>query len=273
MMKFVVLVLAAVALTANGKPNNDLRWKNLSKWIDPVIHGGETAEKGEFPHMVQIQSSGGSHYCGSSVIGESHVLTAAHCVTGSPSSIKLVAGQYKLSEDDGTEQERDVEEIIIHPKYGSAGFDFDIAVLVLKEKLDLSTESVQAIALWDKETPLGPAQVSGWGDDENSQTPDTLKKLDLTIYDDQVCEDAYGSDTYTENMVCATGDFENGGQCVCFGDSGSPAFIVEDGTRYQVGIVSWGRPCANAGYPAAYAEVGKFIDFVREHVPDVKVHH
>jgi len=266
MSRFAVLILAAVALTANGHPS-----KAPNKFFagESFIYGGETAEKGEFPHMVQLQSSGGSHYCGGSVISEEHVLTAAHCVTGGPSSIKIVAGQYKLDSDDGTEQESDVEEVIIHPKYGSDGYDYDIAVLKLKTKLDLGAESVQKIALFEEdETPLVPAQVSGWGQDENGGIPNTLKKLNLTIYEDSVCENAYG-DIYTENMLCATGDFENGGQCVCFGDSGSPAFIVDNGTPRQVGIVSWGNPCANAGYPAAYAEVGKFIDFVREHVPNL----
>jgi len=47
-------------------------------------------------------------------------------------------------------------------------------------------------------------------------------------------------------------------------------YIVKDNTKYQVGIVSWGNPCANAGYPAAYVEVGKFIDFVKENVPNFR---
>jgi len=267
MSRFAIVILAAFALTANANPSN-IR-DTLKKWINPVIVGGETAEKGEFPHMVQLRHSSGSHYCGGSIVDEEYVLTAAHCVTGGPSSLTVVAGEYKLSSDDGTEQERDIAEVITHPKYGSAGYDYDIALLKLKTKLDLGAESVEKIALFEQDdTPLVPAFVSGWGDTETGGTPDTLKKLDLTIYEDSVCENAYG-DIFTENMLCATGDFENGGQCVCFGDSGSPAYIVEDGTKKQVGIVSWGNPCANAGYPAAYAEVGKFIDFVREHVPNL----
>jgi len=264
MARFTVLILAAVAVTANGHPT---KTTNIFFAGESFIHGGETAEKGEFPHMVQLQRLSGGHYCGGSIITDEHVLTAAHCVTGDP--LRVVAGQYKQDTDDGTEQERDIEEIIIHPKYGSAGYDYDIAVLRLKSKLDLGSESVQKIALFEEnETPLGPAIVSGWGQDESGSSPNTLKKLNLTIYDDSVCENAYG-DTYTKNMLCATGDFDNGGQCVCFGDSGSPAYIIQDGSPLQVGIVSWGNPCANAGYPAAYAEVGKFIDFIREHVPNL----
>jgi len=266
MNAFAAILVASLLVAANALPQKQTSYTDmrarLSKWINPVIVGGEQAEKGEFPHMIQLQYGGG-HYCGGSIINENWIVTAAHCVDGG--SLTVVAGQHKLSENDGDEQKREMKNVHIHPSYGSSGYDYDIAVVELSSPLEFNS-LVQPIALWEeKDTPLGPAKVSGWGDTETGGTPDILKKLDLTIYEDDVCVEAYG-DIFTENMVCATGSMD-GGQCVCFGDSGSPAYIEQDGTKYQVGIVSWGNPCANAGYPAAYAEVGKFIDFVKDTVP------
>jgi len=273
-MKFAAILVASLLVAANALPQKQTRAdkireeirNKLSKWIEPVIYGGENAEKGQYPHMIQLQYWG-SHMCGASIIGEKWVVTAAHCVSSGGDDITVVAGQHSLSDDDGDEQEVDIKTVHIHPSYGSSGYDYDIAVLELASPLEFN-ELVQPIALWeDEDTPMEPAEVSGWGDTENGGTPDILKRLDLTIYEKDLCKDAYG-DIFTDNMLCATGSLD-GGECVCFGDSGSPMYIEQDGTKYQVGIVSWGNPCANAGYPAAYAEVGKFIDFVRDVVPDL----
>jgi len=237
----------------------------LSKWIEPRIVGGEDAKHGEFPHMLQLQYLG-SHMCGASIISDQWALTAAHCVEGEAlESMTLVAGQWKLEENDGTEQEKELEEVHIHPDYGSAGYDYDIAVVKVTTNFTFG-EHVQPISLWtNADSPGGNARTSGWGrTSAGGPIPNVLQKLDVKVYEDSVCQDAYG-DIFTENMVCA-GNIE-GGHCVCNGDSGSPLYTLESDKILQIGVVSWGNPCANPGYPAAYAEVGAFIDFVREHVP------
>jgi len=240
--------------------------KMLGKWIEPRIVGGEDANRGEFPHMIQLQY-GDSHMCGASLIKQDYVLTAAHCVVGqSPNTLKVVAGQHSLNGDDGTEQIGEIENIIVHPKYGSAGYDYDIAVLKLKNPFTFN-DNVEKIELYTQtDVPKGvKAQTSGWGRlTAGGPIPDILQKLTVNLYEDSVCNGAYGS-TFTSNMVCA-GNID-GGHCVCNGDSGSPLYIEEGGKKLQIGIVSWGNPCANKGYPAAYTEVGSFIKFVQENVP------
>lgn len=50
-------------------------------------------------------------------------------------------------------------------------------------------------------------------------------------------------------MICA--GLTQGGKDACQGDSGGPLVV----NSVQVGVVSWGIGCAQAGYPGVYASV------------------
>ena len=61
--------------------------------MDRIV-GGEEADVGEYPWLALLgytSARGGDPQwkCGGSLIGDQHVLTAAHCVTGLPGSFKL----------------------------------------------------------------------------------------------------------------------------------------------------------------------------------------
>lgn len=45
------------------------------------------------------------------------------------------------------------------------------------------------------------------------------------------------------------------------GDSGGPIVAGE----YQVGIVSWGNPCAR-GYPDVHTRVYSYVDWIKENI-------
>lgn len=55
----------------------------------PRIVGGTLATHGEFPGSVSLQTRQGFHFCGGTLIDESHVLTAAHCVTDERGRVKV----------------------------------------------------------------------------------------------------------------------------------------------------------------------------------------
>lgn len=57
------------------------------------IVGGDQATAGDFPFIVSLSRSGGSHFCGGSLLNANTVLTAAHCSVGqSASSVQVRAG-------------------------------------------------------------------------------------------------------------------------------------------------------------------------------------
>lgn len=47
----------------------------------PRIVGGSVAGLGEYPGKVSLQQRNGNHFCGGTIIDQTHVVTAAHCVT------------------------------------------------------------------------------------------------------------------------------------------------------------------------------------------------
>merc|ERR1711981_164594 len=97
-----------------------------------TIVGGEDAADGEFPWQVQLRSSDSSRslFCGGSVVNEEYVLTAAHCCSGLPRGVHVVAGGIKRIEDDeGEEQFSDVSQIIKHEDYDHQNQENDICLL------------------------------------------------------------------------------------------------------------------------------------------------
>jgi trypsin len=57
------------------------------------IVGGELAVAGEYPFIVSLQTSGGSHFCGGTLVNGNTVVTAAHCSVGqSTGSVQVRAG-------------------------------------------------------------------------------------------------------------------------------------------------------------------------------------
>jgi len=259
-MKVLLLIVGcfAVAQAGTGIPGP---FKNYPT----RIIGGEEAIPNEFPYHISLQYLN-QHLCGASVLNSRWLITAAHCIIAGPSSYSIVAGEHRLSQNDGTEQRRAVTRIIIHEQYQDTAYEtlFDIALVKLELPLVLN-DVVAAIPLagQGQKDVSGLSQVAGWGYTyENGYLSNVLRKVSLPVLTVSECQWAFANTGLVihDHMICA--GVPQGGLDTCQGDSGGPMVCNNNGFRYLCGIVSWGIGCGRPGYPGVYTRVSSFNDWI-----------
>lgn len=226
---------------------NDASWR---------IVGGKDAEEGQFPYIVSIRKPF-LHSCGGSILNENTILTAAHCVAYDNSNdVNVVTGSTTLNKGGDTYT---VKEIYSHENYSSSDIQNDVAILKLDTSIQFN-DKVQLIKLENSHTDVERnVTLCGWGTKKlGGSTPNELQYIELQTITVNECIQKHdeNSPPVIDSEICS---FTEEGQGACHGDSGGP--LVADGV--QVGIVSWGRPCAE-GYPDVYTRVSSFIDWITE---------
>jgi secreted trypsin-like serine protease len=223
------------------------------------VVGGTQAGMHAFPWVVHLSTG-----CGGALIKPGFVLTAAHCVGSSASSITVLAGSADLNDPS------------IYAVRGAAlkrapGFDDvtlgnDWAVIRLRQELPLPTLALTSGAGYDS----GTFTVMGWGStSEGSMRQQRfLRTTTVPFVSDGSCGSAYRKAGYSfvpSDMLCAG----NGGRDTCQGDSGGPMVHATGSGYVQVGIVSWGVGCARKQYPGVYTQVSHFAADIRAAVEDL----
>jgi len=267
MSKFTFLLVLTTAFLVDNVHSKDRIIHG--RLLKERIVGGENATHGDLPYMVSLRWFG-SHFCGGTILDRHVIMTAAHCLYGyEEDPYEIVAGEWSLSQDDGTEQWRNSTRTLVHEGYNEDTFENDIALLWVDRPFTF-TPYVQPVQL---PPPMifipGPAQVSGWGvmEEDGGDLSDILKMAGLTSIPDAQCrgEVPNGDVDVKDSMICAY--HPPGGIDSCQGDSGGPLMgTIEGRWPYQAGIVSWGYGCARPGMPGIYTEVSHFISWIHDGV-------
>ncbi|ASO19755.1 secreted trypsin-like serine protease [Actinoalloteichus hoggarensis] len=239
--------LAAVSLSVTG-------FGVATAADDPVetrVIGGERASIEDHPYTVYLTTPSGIQFCGGALVAPDKVATAAHCVEDdSPSSVAVVAGR---EDKQGTAGEVvGVTDIWVHPDYVTVTSGDDIAVLTLETDLSYATVEFAAAADDAVYAEGNPATILGWGVTETGSSSRYLLQAEAPLTSDATCAAGYGISYDSASMICA--GYPEGGIDACQGDSGGP--LVVDGVL--VGLTSFGRGCAEAGYPGVYTRVGAY---------------
>lgn len=278
-MKFLILAaLLACAMGAEHKPRWVLPRLPLDVLLrgnvplydanDEKIVGGSVVPANSIPFQLSLQRQGSlggwSHMCGASILDSRRGLCAAHCTDGMVASdMRIVAGEHDLNTDSPNEQIRVLSSYVNHENYNSRNQLNDVSILHWDVGLTLnSVAAAVSLPAQGSNTAAGTAvTVSGWGTTSAGGSISTLlKAVDINVLADSVCTTAYGAG-YMTGMMCAGNTA--GGEDSCQGDSGGPLFTTSG--RVQVGVVSWGRGCADAAYPGVYTEVASFRDWIDQH--------
>ncbi|CAN9505132.1 unnamed protein product [Ophioblennius macclurei] len=234
------------------------------------IVGGEDANPGSWPWQISLHFRN-SHFCGASLINEEWALSAAHCfprsIMSNQRDLTVYIGRdtQQLNNDD--EVSRTVAQIINHPDYSADRSDNDIALLRLSSPVTF-TDYIRPVCLAGAGSTFGAGVitwVTGWGTmnvGEPLDFPQRLQEVDVPIVSNADCNDVYG--IITSNMLCA--GLSQGGKDSCQGDSGGP-MVVKNGTLWiECGVVSFGRGCADAGFPGVYARVSQYESWIKSHI-------
>ncbi|EFN89215.1 chymotrypsin-1 isoform X3 [Harpegnathos saltator] len=248
MMKLaILLVVAAIAKQTYGDEPE-------------AIVGGDYAVLGQIKYIASLQTNGG-HMCGGSLISDTHVLTAAHCVEGlhSVNDMTVVTGTINWMISGQTHK---IKCIRIHPKYNGdpmGAYKYDIAVITLVKPIIINANQAPIpLANMNYATGNYRGTVCGWGlINERWNIPIfRLRCVEMKILETAHCMKEHTYPQTSKGHMCTKAEVD---KAFCSGDSGGP--LVANGQL--CGIVSWSKRCGGDS-PDVYTSVYDYRDFIKE---------
>ncbi|XP_054712012.1 proclotting enzyme-like [Uloborus diversus] len=249
------------------------------------VVGGQEADKGSWPWMavvfVQKRSGSMSPDCGGALVTNRHVITAAHCVvtgrganTMEPNQLQVRLGAHDLRiNDEPGAVTVPVQSVRRHEQYDQRTYRNDIAVLRLARPVEF-TDKIAPVclpydSLRDQDLTGKTSYVIGFGTTAfNGPSSDVLMEAGFNIQSQEMCRKAYEKELNITRVYLCAGTAD-GSKDSCQGDSGGPLTTIGDKSRfYLVGVVSFGKLCAQPGYPGVYTRVTEFLDWLARNLAD-----
>jgi hypothetical protein len=187
------------------------------------------------------------NHCGGTILNESYILTATHCVNDSLKlkHLYVLAGNPFLGNVNITEL-KEIERVYLHPEYSDRYKDEknDIAIIKLKTPITDNVDSVTLPSFHYNDYPESIEAIALGGGRQNpmheldSHVADHLREAKLNLMGKKYCV----AQNDTNNFICTRNRNEETGivTSTSSGDSGSALMFLNKETNeyYQVGIAS-----------------------------------
>ncbi|XP_075991735.1 chymotrypsin-1-like [Anticarsia gemmatalis] len=225
-MKVLILIYALSYLC------NDVVGK-----IQQLIYYGDYAKIGKFPYTAHLgilcymeKKKKIPWICGSSILNQALLLTAAHCLETCRSETEIVAsvGHERIMKGGVSTG----HSFVLHENYDDEVLNHDIALVRLKTHIRFSS-NVSRVALSKKLRPFtnkDKALVAGWGISEKGSVSARLKYVPQYVWSQKLCIKLL--DSMNPGTFCASSDDGYAAE----GDSGSGLVIHG---YLQIGLVSY----------------------------------
>jgi secreted trypsin-like serine protease len=290
----VIIAMASTAALAGARAQPQC--ERPRNFYQSKIVGGSIAKIADWPGYAALRtydpnSRYSFYFCGATVIAPTMAITAAHCVvdTGLIKSsdgggyadafgqrVELVVGTDDLNTA-GARNIRGIRKITVHPEYTSAERGNDIALIELDAPWDGPTARLSLNAKADPSAGK-MVMVAGFGthkendasithtrdDGEKFNAASTrLFEVGLPTVSEAACKTSYKGQTIGRGQICA--GYLQGEKDSCQGDSGGPLVAFDrNGCPYQVGVVSWGKGCAEKHAYGVYSRISAYADWLKQ---------
>ncbi|PJC87252.1 serine protease [Vibrio sp. HA2012] len=242
--------------------------------VSTYIVNGEVTTTTEFDTFVSLYYNDGTSsgiYCGGTIIDDTHVLTAAHCVrAGYMDYTSIVQVDDESSSTLSNAEKYTVASYYYRGDYVNSDSQLwpnDIAIIELVSGINTSASTSPVATQTDYQssseifTAVGHGNTSTGVDDE-----ETLLKTNLIYVSTSDCQTALGS-AITSNHLCFDGEQDGTTykDATCQGDSGGPVYWNDNGDYKQVGIVSFGpSTCglASSDVVTVTTEISDYTDWI-----------
>ncbi|XP_045449271.1 collagenase-like [Melitaea cinxia] len=225
------------------------------------IIGGQVTALGAIPHLAGLQitlTTGQTSVCGSSLIRNTRLVTAAHCWrSGSfqASLFTVILGSVNYNSGG---VRINTNNVVTHPNYNTNNLNNDVAVIRINSVT--FNNNIRPIVLYNGYNHFNgvTAVAAGFGRTSNSGGVSSVARhVSLQVIDNNTCARSYVAGIVVSSTLCTS---NSGGRSTCGGDSGGPLAMGNT----LIGITSFGSSRGCTAGPAGFARVSSFASWLSQ---------